>query len=620
MKLLSCYVEGFGNLKKREYTFDGLTVVTRENGAGKTTLASFIKALFYGLPSVRAGGNFNDRQRFCPFDGSKFGGNLVFEKGGDVYRIERFFDKKSETRDELTVYCNGRIIRADDIGKQIFGLDAQSFVRTAFVTSEITEGAGGAGKILSRDAGLADPADFDAAIAALDRRRKELKADRGKKGLIYEKKEEVETLRSEIAQLRERERALGARYEERGRLIEEISALERAKERETQNKVIGAKLAVLDGMRGDIAVKRAELAGINEQFPSGLPSFEELDTVAEKQTETVRLSALSEASAQKQGSGKARIAFLPLALLLIAAGAWLCTVSLAGIAVIALGAAAVAAFSYLTVKSKKSGGTDGGYSSEIARLDGEITEIFARYKMRKPQDISGAIRVLTQKRQLFEALSSEVCNLETRAKLYAEENGLSVAAERACSGEVDGELADKRRKLGVLDGVIGWEEADLELLPDKLSRLEIAEEELAALTRKHETVAAAEEFLKRADGRIKEEYVSPVRGRFEFYAREIKTALGDKIYMDADFAVSIEKNGSLMGEKYLSAGQRGVVNLCLRLALMDNMYAGEKPFIIMDDPFVNLDEKNFEGCKRVIRALSGQIQIIYFTCHESRAI
>ena len=43
MKLLSCYVEGFGNLKKREYTFDGLTVLTRENGAGKTTLASFIK-------------------------------------------------------------------------------------------------------------------------------------------------------------------------------------------------------------------------------------------------------------------------------------------------------------------------------------------------------------------------------------------------------------------------------------------------------------------------------------------------------------------------------------------------------------------------------------------------
>ena len=82
----------------------------------------------------------------------------------------------------------------------------------------------------------------------------------------------------------------------------------------------------------------------SDLFPSGLPSFDELDTIAEKQTETVRLSALSEASAQKQGSGKARIAFLPLALLLVAAGAWLCTVTLAGIVVIALGAAAVAAF------------------------------------------------------------------------------------------------------------------------------------------------------------------------------------------------------------------------------------------------------------------------------------
>lgn len=619
MQLLSCYVEGFGNLTKKEYTFDGLTVVTRENGAGKTTLASFIKAMFYGLPSVRAGGVFNERQRFCPFDGSKFGGNAVFEKGGETYRIERFFDKKSETRDELTVYRNGKIIPVVDVGKEIFGLDAQSFVRTAFVTSEITEGAGGAGKTLARDAGLSDPADFDAGLAALDKRRKELKADRGKKGLLYDKRDERERLVSDIEQLRGRERALGDRYGERAALSEEISALEGAKERETKSKVLGAKRAVFDGMHADIAAKRAELAEMQKSYPYGLPDGEELDAASDRQTEIIRLAALSEGEG-KRGSGKARYALIAVAVLLIAAGAWLCTVTLAGIAVLLPGMAAGAAFAYLSVKRGKKSGADGGYAAQIDTLKRETDGLFGRYNLPKPEDISGAIKFLRQKRQRYDALCGDIRDLETRAKKYAEENGLYSAPEVKPSEDTDGALAEKRRKLGVLESVISSEEADLELLPDKLSRLETLNGELAELTRKYETVAAAAEFLKLADGRIKDRFVSPVRGRFGYYAEEIKAALGGKMQMDTDFSVSFEVNGSLMGEKYLSAGQRGVVNLCLRLALIDNIYENEKPFIIMDDPFVNLDAKNFEGCKRVIRALSKHIQIIYFTCHESRKV
>ena len=57
MKLISCYVENFGGISGREYKFNGgLTVFCGDNGAGKTTLAEFLKALFYGLPSVRSGG------------------------------------------------------------------------------------------------------------------------------------------------------------------------------------------------------------------------------------------------------------------------------------------------------------------------------------------------------------------------------------------------------------------------------------------------------------------------------------------------------------------------------------------------------------------------------------
>ena len=51
---------------------------------------------------------------------------------------------------------------------------------------------------------------------------------------------------------------------------------------------------------------------------------------------------------------------------------------------------------------------------------------------------------------------------------------------------------------------------------------------------------------------------------------------------------------------------------------IDAMYDMEKPFLIFDDPFVNLDEKRLEGAMGFLEKISHDYQIIYFSCHESR--
>ena len=75
MKLISCYIEGYGGIEKKEYFFDeSITTFCQENGVGKTTLASFIKAMFYGLKGYKEGSTeFCDREHFYPFKGGKFG-------------------------------------------------------------------------------------------------------------------------------------------------------------------------------------------------------------------------------------------------------------------------------------------------------------------------------------------------------------------------------------------------------------------------------------------------------------------------------------------------------------------------------------------------------------------
>ena len=59
--------------------------------------------------------------------------------------------------------------------------------------------------------------------------------------------------------------------------------------------------------------------------------------------------------------------------------------------------------------------------------------------------------------------------------------------------------------------------------------------------------------------------------------------------------------------------------ICTRLALVEAMYEGEKPFLILDDPFVNLDEEKVTKGRELLNKLSETYQILYFTCHESRA-
>ena len=57
----------------------------------------------------------------------------------------------------------------------------------------------------------------------------------------------------------------------------------------------------------------------------------------------------------------------------------------------------------------------------------------------------------------------------------------------------------------------------------------------------------------------------------------------------------------------------------MRLALVDTMYQGEKPFLILDDPFVNLDEEKVAYGNILLLSVAKEYQVIYFTCHDSRS-
>lgn len=232
MKLLSLYIENYGKFSKFSCDFSPyITQFCEDNGYGKTTLASFIKAMFYGLPSYSVRSKeYDDRRRYYPFHGGKFGGNLRFEWQGKEYRIERFFDKKSVAKDECRVFCEN-LPTAEfqgEIGNAVFGLDENSFTRTAFFNAEdptFCDAGNAVEKLSGFVGGERTDGDYSRAVDSLEKGIKELKATRGANDLISKQKQEIFELNATVSNLQEIERSLSGLYAERKRLAEEQKTL-----------------------------------------------------------------------------------------------------------------------------------------------------------------------------------------------------------------------------------------------------------------------------------------------------------------------------------------------------------------------------------------------------------
>ncbi len=527
MRLISLYIENYGKFTRTEYAFSPfITEFCEDNGYGKTTLASFLKAMFYGLPSYTARSKaFSDRERYYPYYGGKFGGNLRFEWQGREYRIERFFDKKSEAKDECRVFCGNALTDEfkGGIGRTVFGLDEESFERTAFFTANDGEicSTGGIDRKLNRFVENTDgDGDFVSAIAALEKASKTLKAMRGNNDLISRQKEKIFALKSRIADLKTVENGLGELYRERKTLATELKALAQSE-------------------REEIAVQsKIEL----------LKSQTENAPAPEKPLRKRRL-----------------VGVLAIAILFLLDG----VIELAlgriwGLLGLSLGALSACAVGLLFRKTKS---PKAERQNELASLE------------RKLESLNGG------------------------------------------AGEEIREIsAQKTRALARLDERIFSGESEVARLPELLELLENEEELLESYETRYALLNKTKAALEAAEKRLKDKYIKPMKEGFTGYAETVEKTLGEKMQMDENFRLTFERGGELKSDGHLSAGQRAVADLCFRLALIDNLYESEPPFLILDDPFVKLDETHFGRVRKVLRAISEEKQIVYFCCHESRKI
>lgn len=320
MKLIRCHIENFGVLSDFDFSFaEGLTTICQINGFGKSTFAAFIKAMFYGFPRTGARNIVeNERKRYDPWQGGKYGGYLEFEVQDVSYRVTRYFGKTAakDTFSLLDLTNRRPSTRfSEKLGEELFQLDADSFARSTYVPQLSANDMQATTSIRTKLSNLVDDTNdlrnYDTAEKKLRDYRTKFRSYRGEGGAINEIIRERLRLESDKYKAEQLRPGLQEVVESIDRLNGEkaikTDAVNNLREKirlASDQKVRIANQKQLNSLRLEVEKQQQYLQEMDEGYPVGYPTAEEIKEQRENlsiiQQEGQRLQALKLSDADKE--------------------------------------------------------------------------------------------------------------------------------------------------------------------------------------------------------------------------------------------------------------------------------------------------------------------------------
>lgn len=272
--------------------------------------------------------------------------------------------------------------------------------------------------------------------------------------------------------------------------------------------------------------------------------------------------------------------------------------------------------------------------TELESLDKNIkinSDVVERFLAEYPsEDVSVKERLLDIRRKLDLYQNNRDVLKTVNAEIAEYEKTNDIDEETRSVEDLQKEQAKVDEQIDELNEQIVKANETLSETTDKLEALEEEGDEIIKLREEEAECRARIElyddtidYLTRAKEAFLTKYMGPLRSGLKKYASAIAgvedTAIPlDAFTLDMNLNVKIVDRGTTRSGDYLSSGYRDLLFVCARLALLDVMYGNTKPFLILDDPFANLDEKKISQAMDLLKEISAERQIIYYTCHGSR--
>ncbi|MBE5737449.1 MAG: hypothetical protein E7348_03520 [Clostridiales bacterium] len=663
MKLISCYVSSFGKLKDFSYDFSqGLNTIKQDNGWGKSTLATFIKAMFYGISSSKRSVAENERIKYKPWNSTeKFGGFIEFEWGDKTFKLERFFgSKESEDTVRLFDVQTGKAFsNTENLGERIFAIDQDGFLSTTYFSQkdfQIKSNTSLTAKF-NDVCEVQDSQAFDKALINLEEKAKTYKY-RGDKGLISDTKREIVQIDEQICQTQKSLEAVNLLKDETQTLEGQVlklknestiltdkiakvgnaQALKVKKENYewllNEKNQLSNKIKQLDYQLNGNAVNQSE---INDYILTNNKLLGINNNIKILQDDISALNQIHDNQEKKPANGKN--IFLILAVLLGVVGIGLFFVDHL-IAIISVVLALVSGCLFLVSKKKVNDNENLEFNLLLSNKEKELNNLLnlktqlideidgyiARFNVDVNQDRFSILNAINNIHLERENYLKSALNIEEKLNDYNQNDinefnktidknedldllkqKLSIVQNEFSRNS--NELANKKASLNYHE-VIANSVVDLESKKsDLITQLSVYEEE-------YQTLLTTIKFLKQADENLKVKYRAPLQQSLNKYLSYIDQKSSAKI--DIDLKLTVSEVDGVKDTDYYSKGYQNLFDICKRFALTDVLFTKEKPFLILDDPFTNLDDEKIKKALELIKKLSEEYQIIYLVCHESR--
>ena len=244
------------------------------------------------------------------------------------------------------------------------------------------------------------------------------------------------------------------------------------------------------------------------------------------------------------------------------------------------------------------------------------------------EDVTAAVKGISKEFDLY--TQAEGYYEEAKSKLDSEKNKYSdeeiLLLKQARSMEeilgnkrvLAGEKQRKEEEIQHLSKAMNENLEKRDEIATSLESLEEVNTKLSQFEYKYDIISRTADYIDKAKEKLNTSYMNPIVEAFRKHYGCILTEGAEQYDVDANISISRKEMGEKRSLDSLSQGYRDLIDFSLRLALIDVMYGDEQVFIVLDDPFVNLDSEKMKKAVELIQSPSDNRQIIYFTCHESR--
>ncbi len=142
--------------------------------------------------------------------------------------------------------------------------------------------------------------------------------------------------------------------------------------------------------------------------------------------------------------------------------------------------------------------------------------------------------------------------------------------------------------------------------------------ELSELEKRYFLLVTTKELLEKAVAQAGAQASRLIARNLNRYLNLFGTGEQIQVEMTGDYTIALRENGILRELDYYSTGKRDLILFAERMAFVDGVFKENRPFLILDDPFTNLDDALTEQALEFLLDQGEDRQVIYLTCQSAR--